>query len=47
MDPIYWAMLLLAVGLLLVLLEFLIPSSGILGRVGGALDFERHHHGVQ
>ncbi len=31
MDPIYWAVILLAVGLLLVLLEFLIPSSGILG----------------
>lgn len=31
MDPIYWAVILLAVGLLLVLLEFLIPSGGILG----------------
>jgi len=31
MDPIYWAVILLVVGLLLVLLEFLIPSSGILG----------------
>lgn len=31
MDPIYWAVILLAVGLLLVLVEFLIPSGGILG----------------
>ncbi len=31
MDPIYWAVMLLVVGLLLVLLEFLIPSGGILG----------------
>ena len=31
MDPIYWAVLLLVGGLLLVIVEFLIPSSGILG----------------
>ncbi len=31
MDPIYWAVLLLVGGLLLVILEFFIPSSGILG----------------
>jgi membrane-bound ClpP family serine protease len=31
MDPIYWALGLLVVGLLLVVLEVFIPSSGVLG----------------
>ncbi len=31
MDPIYWAIVLLVLGILVVLLEFIIPSGGVLG----------------
>jgi membrane-bound ClpP family serine protease len=37
MDPIYWALLLLAVGLAVVVLELFVPSGGILGFIAAAL----------
>ena len=37
MDPIYWALLLLAIGLGFVVLELFVPSGGILGFMAAAL----------
>jgi len=38
-DPLIWAMLLLLLGIGLIVLEFLIPSGGILGLMAGAALF--------
>ena len=37
MDPIYWALLLLIVGLIVVVLELFLPSAGTLGVLAGVL----------
>lgn len=37
MDPIYWAIILLVLGILVVLLEFIVPSGGVLGVTAATL----------
>ncbi len=37
MDPIYWALLLLIAGLIVVVLELFLPSAGMLGVLAGVL----------
>ena len=37
MEPIFWALLLLAAGLLVVVVELFVPSAGVLGVIAGIL----------